>query len=61
MHEMFMHVNRIDLRIKALIALEEDDPEDPFFSLSRNRNKLQNPGVPPEWLSGERVIMTCCL
>ena len=61
MHEMFMHVNRIDLRIKALIALEEDDPEDPFFSLSRNRIKLQSPGIPPEWLSGKRVIMTCWL
>ena len=24
-------VNRVDLRIKALIALEEEDPEHPFF------------------------------
>ena len=31
MHEMYMHVNRVDLRIKALIALEVDDPEDFFF------------------------------
>ena len=31
MHEMYMHVNRVDLRIKALIALEVDDPEDCFF------------------------------
>ena len=31
MHEMYMHVNRVDLRIKALIALEVDDPEDSLF------------------------------
>ena len=33
MHEMYMHVNRVDLSIKALIALEVDDPEDSFFSI----------------------------
>ena len=31
MHEMYMHVNGVDLRIKALIALEVDDPENSFF------------------------------
>ena len=32
MHEIYMNVNRVNFRIKALIALEVDDPED-FFSV----------------------------
>ena len=32
-HARNVHVNRVDLRIKALITLEMDDPEDFFFCI----------------------------